>query len=170
MAVAAFVEQQGLKWKKSVAFRGKIAEDQGDAYMLPETYMNESGEAVGLVRRYYKIALTDILVVVDDIAIPFGVLRLRQQGSSGGHNGLKSVEEHLGSDHYSRLRIGVGDREEGDLASFVLAPFSDTEKVLLPDVLAKAKGAIGEWLKSGVIRAMDVVNRASTKPEQEEPS
>ena len=123
--------------------------------------MNLSGESVATVMRYLNIELSHLLVVVDDVAIPLGQLRIRINSGSGGHNGLKSVEEHLQTNRYARLRIGVSDRAEGDLADYVLGPFDDEEKKLLPEILDRAVQAIEIWLERGLTSAMDFANRSN---------
>jgi PTH1 family peptidyl-tRNA hydrolase len=111
--------------------------------------------------RYWEIGLSQLLVIVDDIAIPIGQLRMRTDSSSGGHNGLKSIEEHLQTQNFARLRIGVGDRKEGDLASHVLGRFSSEEELLVPKILERAETAIEIWLEKGLNHAMDFANRPS---------
>ena len=101
---------------------------------MPTTYMNESGQAVRRYMDYIKLEPHDLVVVVDDIALPFGDLRLRSRGSAGGHNGLKSIETHLGTQHYARLRMGIGHHGEKDLADFVLDNFSGEEQKMLPAI------------------------------------
>ncbi len=134
--------------------------------MKPQTYMNLSGQALkNYVRRPFWSATKDLLVVVDEVQLPVGHSRIRARGSAGGHNGLKSVEQALGSQEYARLRIGVGPSEERkgvykDLADFVLAPFARDERddvlALLPGLLATTE----TWLKEGVEKAMNLHNRA----------
>ena len=134
--------------------------------MKPQTYMNLSGQALkNYVRRPFWSATKDLLVVVDEVQLPVGRSRIRARGSAGGHNGLKSVEQALGSQEYARLRIGVGPSEERkgvykDLADFVLAPFARDERddvlALLPGLLATTE----TWLKEGVEKAMNLHNRA----------
>jgi PTH1 family peptidyl-tRNA hydrolase len=132
----------------------------------PQTYMNLSGQALkNYARRPFWSAAKDLLVVVDEVQIPVGRFRIRARGSAGGHNGLKSVEQALGSQEYARLRIGVGPSEERkgiykDLADFVLAPFARDERddvlALLPQLTATAE----TWLEDGAEKAMNVHNRA----------
>jgi len=151
-----------LKWKGSVA-EGKIGE--ADAILLmPLTFMNLSGEAVAPLMRYLEVELSRLLVVVDDVAIPLGQLRIRTDSSSGGHNGLKSIEEHLQTIAFARLRIGVGDRQEGDLESHVLGRFSKEEERLVPQILERAVAAIEIWLEKGLNHAMDFANRSPPNP------
>jgi PTH1 family peptidyl-tRNA hydrolase len=126
--------------------------------LKPLTFMNRSGEAVASLVHYFKIELPCLIVVVDDVAIPLGQLRMRTDSGSGGHNGLKSVEESLQTSSFVRLRIGVGDREEGDLASYVLGQFSQEEKTVLPEILERAVRAVELWLAKGLNHAMDYAN------------
>jgi PTH1 family peptidyl-tRNA hydrolase len=131
----------------------------------PQTFMNLSGQALrNYVRRPFWSAAKDVLVVVDEVQLPVGRFRIRARGTAGGHNGLKSVEQALGSQEYARLRIGVGPSEERkgvykDLAAFVLAPFARDERddvlALLPDIAS----ACETWLKDGVEKAMNLHNR-----------
>ncbi|HSX38191.1 MAG TPA: aminoacyl-tRNA hydrolase [Chlamydiales bacterium] len=137
-----------LSWKGSVAV-GKIKNDDV-VLMKPLTFMNLSGEAIALCMRNLKIGPTHLLVIVDDIAISLGQLRMRINSGSGGHNGLKSVEEHLQTNRFARLRIGVGDSKEGDLVSHVLGKFSDDEKQLVPKILEQSVSAAEIWLEKGL--------------------
>ena len=134
------------------------------ALMMPLTFMNNSGQAVVPALNYLNVELAGLLVVVDDVAIPVGQLRLKLNSGSGGHNGLKSVEECLGTNRFARLRIGVGDREEGDLSSHVLGKFSKEEGELLPAILDRAIQAIEIWLNKGITSAMDFANRSPSNP------
>lgn len=149
-----------LGWKKSLSFKGMIAEKEGRFLLKPTTYMNLSGEAVAALLHFYKIDPSSLLVVVDDVALPFGQLRLRGEGSSGGHNGLKSIEAHLGTQHFARLRVGVGG-PEGDLASYVLDPFSGEEKEAVPRIRERAASAVELWIQQGLTSAMNTINRSS---------
>ena len=129
--------------------------------MKPVTYMNLSGQAAGEAARFYKLPPERVLVVCDDVALPPGKLRLRAQGSAGGHNGLKSIQEHLGSDAYPRLRVGVGGKPhpDYDLADWVLAkPAGDDAKAIEKAVQRAAK-AIPVILEKGIERAQEQVNR-----------
>lgn len=115
--------------------------------MLPETYMNESGTAIGKFLHYHKMASESLFVVVDDADIPFGTLRFRDSGSSGGHNGLKSIEGALGTQKYARLRCGIG-RAENDLRDFVLSSFSKEEQQKLPQIVDEAIECLMKNLES----------------------
>lgn len=145
-----------LKWKGALA-SGPIG--RGSVYVLkPLTFMNFSGEAVAEAIRLLQIELSRFLVLVDDVALPLGQLRLRTNSGAGGHKGLQSIEEHLQTNRYARLRIGVGDREEGELADHVLGRFTREEEELLPEILKRAVQAIEIWLDQGITRAMDFAN------------
>jgi PTH1 family peptidyl-tRNA hydrolase len=154
--------RKSLKWKAAVA-RGKIGE-ASVVLVMPLTFMNQSGEAVAPLVRYEGVELTRLLAIVDDVAIELGQLRLRTDSSSGGHNGLKSVSQQLGTNGFARLRVGVGDREEGDLTSHVLGKFLDEEEKLVPKILERAVEAIEIWLKKGLNHAMDFANRNPPNP------
>ena len=112
--------------------------------MKPETFMNNSGIAVGEAMRYYKLSPEQVLILHDEINFGTGVLRIRRKGSSGGHNGLKSIEAHLSSDAYARIKIGVGQKPSADydLVNWVLGRFSDADIKLLADRFADVSGAV----------------------------
>lgn len=122
--------------------------------LLPTTYMNLSGESLRRCRDFFKLPLTHLMVVCDDVALPFGKLRLRDRGSCGGHNGLKSVEMALGSQQYSRLKIGVGRKEDISLSDFVLGPFDPEEFKQLPEIVEQAKSTVLVWAEEGYAKAV----------------
>jgi PTH1 family peptidyl-tRNA hydrolase len=118
----------------------------------PVTLMNLSGEAVGAACRYYKVDVTDLLIVCDDVNLPLGRLRTRGSGSEGGHNGLRSIAEQLGTIDYPRLRIGVGRGDaRRDLADHVLARFDEA--------VARAADAVETWVSDGLDKMMNVYNQ-----------
>jgi len=125
----------------------------------PLTYMNVSGLAVKALVEKYGVSVDDIIVVYDDFDLPLGKIRIRQKGSAGGHNGLKSIIETLKTDQFIRIRIGIGPKPEGvDLAQFVLTDFSDQERVVLDKVLDVAVQAVQTILSEGVQKAMSLYN------------
>lgn len=129
----------------------------------PQTYMNDSGRSVAALRNFYRLELSQILVLTDDLNLPLGVMRLRGGGSDGGHNGLKSVAAHLHSREYARLRIGVGEppaheRERSGTADFVLRPFGADEWPQVEQVTARAADATQAWLENGLENAMSRFN------------
>lgn len=146
-------------------FRAELAEIfiGGEKVILlkPQTYMNLSGISVREAVRWYKLSLDDVLVVVDDIELPFGTIRLRSGGSSGGHNGLKSIFAEAGSQDVPRERIGVG-RGGRDASRQVLSRFTSEEERELPDLIGAAADCALEWRSAGIVAAM---NRCNRKPE-----
>ena len=172
-AIDELAHQYDLKLRKKLFLKGRLAkgliEGQSCYLLQPGTFMNLSGEAVTRVMRNQSIELDHLLVIVDDIALPFGQLRVRTQSGSGGHNGLKSIEASLGTNNYARLRIGVGDRQEGDLASFVLADFTPKEQKLIPQILEQAADVVKVWLTEGLTSAMNLANaKCSSQPQGNE--
>ncbi len=130
--------------------------------LKPSTYMNLSGKAVSYYVKMLKLPLENLLVVVDDIALPFGTLRLRKQGNDGGHNGLKNIDYCLITNNYARLRVGVGNGfARGGQIDFVLSQLILEEKKLLPEVLNQAGEVIKSFTTEGVDRAMNKFNHKS---------
>jgi len=138
------VEKLAEQWKSSWANERKFvsrvakAERGGEKVLLcqPQTFMNLSGEAVGVLMKYYQLPLEKILIVVDDADLPLGEIRLRPGGGSGGHHGLESVTQHLGSREYARLRIGIGRKNEArQITGHVLGKFAAEENAVLEKVL-----------------------------------
>lgn len=137
--------------------RGEIA---GRAVILaqPLTYMNDSGNAVSRLMQYYKVPAADLIVVADDIDLPFGTLRIRPAGSSGGQKGLQSVIRMIGTDEFVRLRLGIG-RPQGDTINYVLHRFRPSEEAVLPKLLEIAADAVEAILAEGAKDAMNSFNR-----------
>jgi PTH1 family peptidyl-tRNA hydrolase len=125
----------------------------------PQTYMNLSGEAIGSMLRFYNIAVDKLLVCVDDIAIPFGTIRLRPRGSAGGQRGLQSIINVIGTDRFARLRLGIG-RPPGQTApsSFVLQNFNKDEFDVIELMLKRAVDVIASFIKDGVVLTMSRYN------------
>jgi PTH1 family peptidyl-tRNA hydrolase len=146
-----------------------VAKRYGDQPMLvakPLTFMNRSGEAVAALARYYGVVPADVLVVVDEVALPFGRLRARARGSAGGHNGLKSIIERLGTGDFARLRLGIGrgDRRR-DLADHVLSTFEPEERAGLEEFIARAAEAAEMFAVEGIEKVMNVYNPEATGPD-----
>lgn len=158
-AIDEFAQKRGLKFKLEESLKGLLVVKSDLILLKPLTFMNLSGDAVVLAMHYYKIELPQIFVIVDDAALPFGQLRIRDCSGAGGHNGLKSIEESLQSNRYARLRIGVGSH--ADLAHFVLDRFTEDEERTLPSVLDRAVKATEIWLESGITSAMNFANVAN---------
>ncbi len=133
-------------------------------FLKPYTYMNNSGIAVGEVARFYKIEPRDILVVVDDINLPLGRMRIRSKGSAGGHNGLKSVIAHLNSGDFSRLRLGVDScPPRCDMAAWVTGRFSADDRRVIDRSIEKASAFCLEWCSSGAEKLMNRVNSCDVR-------
>jgi len=128
---------------------------------MPQTYMNESGTATREIMRWYKTPPEDVLIVVDDLDLPFGQIRLRPRGSAGGHNGLKSIFQQVGTQEIPRLRVGIG-RGGGHTIGHVLSRFSPEEQAVLPTVIDRAADGVELWLEKGIIEAMNVLNGSSS--------
>ena len=162
--VEEFARRHGVSsWRSK--FHARIAHVQAfDAMLvLPQTYMNDSGEAVGGIAAFYKVLPQNVLVVCDDIALPFGTLRARREGSSGGHNGLRSIEHALGTQGYPRLRVGVG-RSTPDAIGVVLGAFTSNEEKALVDVIDRAVGGVETFLHGGIENAIAQVNANGGAP------
>jgi PTH1 family peptidyl-tRNA hydrolase len=151
----------GWTYEKKFSARLASVQRNGRRVLLcePQTYMNSSGEAVGAVVAYYQAPLGALLVVVDDADLPLGELRLRPGGSSGGHHGLESIEQHLGTRDYARLRVGIG-RQSGarEITGYVLGRFNSTEASLADKVLTAASDQAETWLEAGIQKAMSQFN------------
>jgi len=125
--------------------------------MKPQTFMNLSGKAVREAVDFYQIELSDLLVVCDDMALPLGKLRFRARGTHGGHNGLRDIQQRLGTTGYARLRIGVGAPEE-DAVEHVLGSFRPSEKKVIQEAVARAAQAVLFWVSDGVQACMNRYN------------
>ncbi|MEQ1862936.1 MAG: aminoacyl-tRNA hydrolase, partial [Chthoniobacteraceae bacterium] len=145
-------------WRSENRWKAELAR-VGDAWLCkPQTFMNLSGEAVAAVSGFYKIPADSTLVLLDDMALPLGKLRLRASGSAGGHNGLQSVLDHFGTDAVARLRMGIGSAEPGDAVSHVLSRFRPDEKPALDDAIARAVAAVSDAQTNGLPAAMNTFN------------
>ncbi len=132
--------------------------------LKPSTYMNLSGKAVRYWVNELKLPLENLLVISDDLNIPFGTLRMRKNGSAGGHNGLTNITEMLGTQEYARLRAGIGnDFSRGGQIDFVLGELTDEEKALMPQICDKAIEGIKAFAMLGPDRAMNIVNTKINK-------
>ena len=152
-----------VDWKSERKFNARMAraEHRGHRILLcqPQTFMNASGETVGAVVGFYRLPRTRILVAVDDADLPLGELRLRADGSSGGHHGLESIEQHLGAREFARLRLGIG-RQDGarEITDYVLSRFDRVEAALMEKVLDRASSQAECWLNDGIQKAMNQFN------------
>lgn len=144
-------------WKKKGAALQVLDRQHGVLLLKPQSFMNLSGEPTRAVAAFHKIAPRDMLVVVDDLDLPFGKLRMRERGSSGGHNGLKSLIEHFGEE-FPRVRIGIGRDAGGEAIGRVLGAFSPREEERLPAIVDAAAHGIELWLARQNVSAVNVVN------------
>ena len=170
------VETLGSRWKtdwrleKKFGARLARAERSSVKVVLaePQTFMNCSGESVGALLTFYRAAVERLLVIVDDADLPLGQLRMRPAGSSGGHHGLESIEKHLGTRGYARLRVGIGRQGTvREITNHVLGRFSSTEFELVDKVLARAADQVESWLRDGIQTAMSQFNGAVVDPANE---
>jgi len=156
----------GLKAEKFHGWFGQ-GESAGErvALLKPTTWMNRSGQAVLAAGRFYKLEVADLLVVTDDMALPLGKLRVRASGSAGGHNGLQSVIDYLGSQDWSRLRVGIGE-PVGDPANYVLTRFAPDEKPVIEAARKRAADAVECWVSKGPQMTMNRFNIDATGPSE----
>lgn len=156
LALRAGIELRRVQ-SKAIVGSGRLA-DRPVILAKPQTFMNLSGEAVGALAGYYRIPPAAILVVYDELDIPFGVIRLREKGGAGGHNGMRSLIQHLGND-FPRLRLGIG-RPPGrmDAAAYVLQDFGRDELPLVSEMLTTAVEAIELFVRDGIQLAMSRYN------------
>ncbi len=143
-------------------FDSQVAEWHDDAEKIwllkPETYMNLSGRAVRQMLDFYQIAVSDLLVVCDDINLPLGKLRFRAKGTHGGHNGLRDIQSHLGAPEYARLRIGVDAPPEEGAVDHVLGRFKPSERAVIDDAVRGAVQGVVLWVKQGIAVCMNQYN------------
>jgi peptidyl-tRNA hydrolase, PTH1 family len=162
------LERVAAGWSANWTFEKKFnvrvakADRNGGRLLLaePQTFMNASGESVAGLVGFYRVPLSRLLVVVDDADLPLGLLRLRPQGSSGGHHGLESIEAHAGSREFARLRVGIGRRDDGrrEITGHVLGKFGAAELPLLEKVLERAAQQVMCWCTDGTAAAMNRFN------------
>jgi PTH1 family peptidyl-tRNA hydrolase len=137
----------------------ELSEDAGKILLVkPETFMNLSGRCVRQVVDFYQLPVEDLLVVCDDVNLPLGRLRFRARGTHGGHNGLRDIQAHLGTTEYSRLRIGVGAADGGELIDHVLGRFRPGEKAVIEDAVGTAAQAVMVWVERGTEACMNQYN------------
>jgi PTH1 family peptidyl-tRNA hydrolase len=167
------VDELARRWKVNLKKWKSIADvavvnDRGVVLVEPKTFMNDSGRAVSAVMAFYKIQPADVLIVVDEVQLPLGKLRLRPSGSAGGHNGLKSVIEHVGRD-FPRLRIGVErGHPDWDLSDRVLSRFPRSERDVVDRAVARAADAADTFASDGLHLAMNRFNASDEAAGEEE--
>lgn len=172
MLVDLLAKNWRADWNNEKKFQSRLAkaERSGNRLVLcePQTFMNLSGEAVGALVKFYQLPLPRLVVAVDDADLPLGEIRLRPSGSSGGHHGLESIEQHLGSREYARLRIGIGRKDSRrEIAGHVLGKLSGAELMLMEKVLVRAAEQVECWLANGLPKAMSQFNGVIEDPNNE---
>jgi PTH1 family peptidyl-tRNA hydrolase len=161
MALDALAERLGVTIRRK-AFNA-LAEDVmlGDLKLVllkPQQYMNRSGHALATAAGFYKLSSQEVMVVLDDLALPVGQLRIRAKGSAGGHNGLKDIIARLGTDAFARLRIGIGDSGTRDAADYVLSRFGADERAAIEQAVSRSVDALLFWAQNGTEPAMNRYN------------
>lgn len=161
MAIDEIASKLGFSVNKN-KFKAKLGEGffRGEKILLvkPQTYMNLSGEAVRAVADFYDIPCEKIVVIYDDFDLNTGALRIRKKGSAGSHNGMKSVVQHLGSENFPRLRIGIGSKDDDDVINFVIGRIAKDEKAVLQNAVERAAEAVLCMITDGIDKAMNRYN------------
>ena len=164
MVIDKLAEKLNLKFKYHANFNSEIVETlyKGNKAIIikPMTYMNLSGEAVNKVVNYYKIDLDDVIVVVDDLNLAIGRLRLREFGSDGGHNGLKNIDLHLKTSNYKRIRIGIGENNKLEVNDYVLGKFNKAETEIIKNAIEEASDALIYFIEDKPY--LDIMTRYNT--------
>lgn len=161
--VELLAKRNGIKLNKlkfkSIYGEGTIGSEKV-LLVKPQTYMNNSGITVGEIVRFYKLPIENLIVIVDDIDIEFSSIRIKKKGSSGSHNGLKSIIYHLNDDNFPRVKIGIGKKHPNeDLANFVLGRFSKEETQSIEEAILSASEAVETIIKNDIDKAMNSYNK-----------
>lgn len=170
MAVEWLAERHKAVWSLEKRFESRVSKfdcsENRTLLCQPQTYMNVSGRAVGALMDFYRTPLDRLLVVVDDADLPFGELRMRPAGSSGGHHGLESIEQRVGSREYARLRMGIGRQRQDvrEITGHVLGKFGEADAATLELMLDRAAKQAERWVSAGLQRAMNEFNGAVNTP------
>ena len=163
-AVIDYLIQSPRAGRSQSRFQAQVAEliEEPHKVLLvkPETFMNLSGRSVRQVMDFYQVEAADLLVVCDDINLPLGKLRVRARGTHGGHNGLRDIQNHLGTTEYARLRIGVGAPDQ-DAVEHVLGRFRPAERAVMDDAVQTAAQAVAVWIHQGIEPCMNQYNAGS---------
>jgi len=161
------IDELARRWQVELSRRvfhgiGWTGVMRGERVLLlkPGTYMNLSGQSVGEAASFHKVAPSDLLVIVDDMALPTGRLRVRAKGSAGGHNGLSNIIERLGHEDFARVRIGIDQVRGERMVGHVLSPFTEEEDRIMEPAIRRAADAVECWLADGIDTAMNRYNRS----------
>jgi PTH1 family peptidyl-tRNA hydrolase len=157
--VDRLASEWGLTWQHSKSWHALWAKGERAILVKPTSYMNRSGEPLSAVANFYKIAPVEILVVLDDLALELGRLRVRTEGGTGGHNGLESIIVHLGTEAIPRLRIGIGAAPSEGAVDYVLGRFFDEERQVVEKAVERAADAVKCAIDKGVLSAMNLFNK-----------
>lgn len=162
MVIDLIATQNKIEFRKEKKFIAEIGigEVSGEKVILvkPLTFMNLSGESVRKIIDFYKIDVSDILIIFDDMDLPVGKIRLRQKGSAGGHNGIKSIIAHLGTQEFKRVKVGIGKPTNIDTRNYVLSKFSKEEKKVIDDIIIEASSVCHDFLGHDIISLMNKYN------------
>jgi peptidyl-tRNA hydrolase, PTH1 family len=173
MALDRLAAASGVAFQSSPKWQCHLAKlpESGTLLLKPQTFMNLSGRAIRQVLAFHKWSPESMLVIYDDAALPLGRLRFREKGSAGGHNGIKSIIEHLGTDAFPRLKIGIGESHPGNMTGHVLGKFSPDERPLVENTLATALEAVQLARSQGIAVAANRFHTSnpSTPPQTDEP-
>ncbi len=159
MVVDRLAKEFGFRWEHSVKWGALWAKDERVLLAKPATYMNRSGEPLAAIAQFYKIPNEQILVVLDDFALPLGRLRIRPDGSSGGHNGLESIFLHFATEEIARLRIGIGAAPREGAVDYVLGRFFEEEREEVEKTIVRGAEGVKWAIDKGVLSAMNTFNK-----------
>jgi PTH1 family peptidyl-tRNA hydrolase len=157
--VDLLASEWGLNWQHSKSWRALWAKGENVILVKPASFMNRSGEPVSAIANFYKIAPSEILVVLDDLALELGRLRIRTEGGTGGHNGLESIIVHLGTEEIPRLRIGIGAAPREGAVDYVLGRFFEEEVPVVEKTIERGAEAVKCAIDKGVLSAMNLFNK-----------
>jgi PTH1 family peptidyl-tRNA hydrolase len=166
MVADQFAAQVGSTWEKSSKWDTLLAKCGSVLFLKPMSFMNRSGHPLFAVAQFYKVEPQQILIVLDDLALPVGRLRLRARGGSGGHNGLESIIMQFGTEEIPRLRIGIGEAPREGSVDYVLNRFFDEEKPLIRSTIDRAVEAVKCAIDKGFVSAMNTFNPENVRGEQ----
>ena len=168
MVVDQLAAQFGSTWERSTKWDALWARYGGALVVKPQSFMNRSGYPLFTIAQFYKIEPRQILVVLDDLALPLGRLRLRTRGGTGGHNGLESIIMRFGTEEIPRLRVGIGQAPPEGSVDYVLSCFLEEEKPIVRSTINRAVEAVKCAIDNGLISAMNIFNSEKVRGEQTE--
>jgi len=148
MCLDHYAKQNSAKFKKDNKFYGESLKLANVILLKPHTFMNLSGQSVRATMDYYNIDIEDVLIIYDDLALPLGKTRLREKGSAGGHNGIKSIISHIGTQEFKRVRIGIDSNPMIEAKDYVLGKFSKKEKQAIDETVVYSEGIINDFAKN----------------------